>query len=35
MSKEEFIQSLIDKDLAFGWWNGEFCTNPEFERIFS
>lgn len=28
MTQEEFIQSLIDKNLAFGWHNGVFVTNP-------
>jgi hypothetical protein len=26
MKKEEFIQSLRDKCLAFGWYNGEFVV---------
>jgi hypothetical protein len=29
MTKQEFIQTLIDKDLSFGWYNGEFVTNPK------
>lgn len=34
MTKPEFIQNLIDKQLGFGWWNGEFVTNPTvFEEI--
>lgn len=28
MTREEFVQSLIDKNLAFGWYNGAFVTNP-------
>lgn len=32
MSKEEFIQSLINNNLGFGWWNGQFVTNPTLEE---
>lgn len=32
MTKEEFIQSLVNKNLAFGWYNGEFVTNPTFKQ---
>lgn len=29
MSKAEFIQSLRDKGLVFGWYNDEFVTTDE------
>ena len=28
MSEAEFMQSLIDNKLSFGWYNGKFVTNP-------
>lgn len=31
MSKAEFIQQLIDKDLVFGFYNGEFVVNPKYK----
>lgn len=29
MTREQFIQNLIDKNLGFGFYNGEFIINPE------
>ena len=31
MQKSEFIQNLINKNLGFGWYNGEFITNPNID----
>jgi hypothetical protein len=27
-TKDEAIQYLVDNNLGFGWFNGEFITNP-------
>ncbi len=33
MTREQFIQSLRDKGLVFGWYNGEFITLPDLIEI--
>jgi len=33
MTEAQFIQSLVDKNLGFGWYNGKFVTTPEVVQL--